>query len=199
MAHDEDSFRIRPGKVRDRGGARIRAGRIGGARGGPTASSAKFNRRSGAPEVTPIGYPGPSCEAAGSTPGAGARKGRRPFPGTGEGGAGTGAGSAPGATGGVKARVVKLNRQGARGGRNCGACSAKPLTRICAISNGTASPRMVEGPGLFGRRGQEDGRAFLDRGRRGPASIPLHRRRGGRRRDGRPARLHPRPDAADGN
>ena len=37
MARDEDSFRIRPGKVRDRGGARLRPGRIGGPRRRPTS------------------------------------------------------------------------------------------------------------------------------------------------------------------
>jgi predicted transcriptional regulator len=37
MAHDEDDFRIRPGKVRDRGGRLRAARRIGGVRGRPTS------------------------------------------------------------------------------------------------------------------------------------------------------------------
>jgi len=37
MAHDDDSFRIRPGKVRDRGGMRLRTRRISVLRGRPAS------------------------------------------------------------------------------------------------------------------------------------------------------------------
>src|SRR6202158_1555227 len=44
MAHNEDDFRIRPGKVRDRGGGQETARRIGAARGRPTSFVGEVHR-----------------------------------------------------------------------------------------------------------------------------------------------------------
>src|SRR5437868_12686184 len=44
MARNEDDFRIRPGKVRDRGGGQITERRIGAARGRPTSFVGEVNR-----------------------------------------------------------------------------------------------------------------------------------------------------------
>ena len=44
MARNEDDFRIRPGKVRDRGGGRATARRIGVARGRPTSFVGEVHR-----------------------------------------------------------------------------------------------------------------------------------------------------------
>jgi len=44
MERDEDDFRIRPGKVRDRGGGQSTARRIGGARGRPTSFVGEVHR-----------------------------------------------------------------------------------------------------------------------------------------------------------
>ena len=44
MARNEDDFRIRPGKVRDRGGGRETVRRIGAARGRPTSFVGEVHR-----------------------------------------------------------------------------------------------------------------------------------------------------------
>src|SRR5258707_4731681 len=44
MARNEDDFRIRPGKVRDRGGGQITERRIGAARGRPTRFVGEVHR-----------------------------------------------------------------------------------------------------------------------------------------------------------
>jgi hypothetical protein len=44
MARNEDDFRIRPGKVRDRGGGQITKRRIGAARGRPTSFVGEVHR-----------------------------------------------------------------------------------------------------------------------------------------------------------
>jgi hypothetical protein len=43
MARNEDDFRVRPGKVRDRGGGQITGRRIGAARGRPTSTPFSWN------------------------------------------------------------------------------------------------------------------------------------------------------------
>ena len=75
MVRNEDDFRIRPGKVRDRGG-QITARRIGAARGRPTSFVGEVHqaiRRAGG---NPNRDPGSGKGAAGSTRGAGARQRR---------------------------------------------------------------------------------------------------------------------------
>jgi type IV secretory pathway VirD2 relaxase len=165
MARDEDDFRIRPGKVRDRGSARTSARRIGGMRRRPTSFIGEVHqaiRRAG-------GNP--------SRPG-GAGKGSGRFNARGRGAAtaltlkdrsawsrdGTGVRTRARRVA-VKARVVKLNPQrGATRGRQF--VSAKAVH---------AHLRYLERDGVTkdGKKGQvysaerevEDGRAFLDRGR----------------------------------
>ena len=165
MAHDEDNFRIRPGKVGDRGGGRANARRIAGVRGRPTSLIGEVHqavRRAG-------GNPN-------RLPGAGKGSGRFNARGRGAAAARTlkdrSAWSRDGSGArtrsrrvAVKARVVKLNPQrGTARGRQF--ISAKAVD---------AHLRYLERDGVTrdGEKGQvysaerevEDGRAFLDRGR----------------------------------
>jgi type IV secretory pathway VirD2 relaxase len=165
MARNEDDFRIRPGKVRDRGGGQETARRIGAARGRPTSFVGEVHR---------------AIRRAGGNP--------NRDPGTGKGGGrfnarGRGAATAQSFKGrsawsrdgsgartrsrrvAVKARVVKPNPQrGAARGRQF--VSAKAVD---------AHLRYLERDGVTkdGAKGQvysaehdvDDGRAFLNRGR----------------------------------
>jgi hypothetical protein len=163
MARDEDDFRIRPGKVRDRGGGRSTARRIGGVRRRPASFVGEVHR---------------AVRRAGGNPNRDPRtgKGDGRFNARGRGAAtaltlkGRSAWSRDGSGTrtrrvAVKARVVKLNPQrGAARGRQF--VSAKAVD---------AHLRHLEGDGVTkdGEKGQvysaerdvEDGRAFLDRSR----------------------------------
>ncbi len=165
MARDEDDFRIRPGKARDRGGARTRDRQIGGIRRRPASflgevhqairraggnpdrlgrtgkGSGRFNAR-GRGAATALTL---KDRSAWSRDGSGVRTRSRRVA--------------------VKARVVKLNPQrGATRGRKF--VSAKAMD---------AHLRYLERDGVTkdGEKGQvysaehdaEDGRAFLNRGR----------------------------------
>ena len=72
MARDEDDFRIRPGKVRDRGGGQETARRIGAARGRPTSFVGEVHRAIRRAGGNPTARVEPGREAAGSMRGAGA-------------------------------------------------------------------------------------------------------------------------------
>src|SRR5450755_2058365 len=165
MARNDDDFRIRPGKVRDRGGGQITARRIGVARGRPTSFVGEVHR---------------AIRRAGGNPNRdpGAGKGGGRFNGRGRGAAtalslkdrsawsrdGSGARMRARRVA-VKARVVKLNPQrGATRGR-----------RFVSAKAADAHVRYLERDGVTkdGEKGQvysaerdvEDGRAFLERGR----------------------------------
>ncbi|MEH2515673.1 type IV secretory pathway VirD2 relaxase [Bradyrhizobium sp. AZCC 1610] len=165
MASNEDDFRIRPGKVRDRGGASIRARRLGGMR-----------RR------TPsfLGEVQQAIRRAGGNPDRLARAGK----GSGRFNA-RGRGAATGLTlkdrsawnqdasgvrtrarrVAVKARVVKLNPQrGAMRGR--GFVSAKAVdAHLRYLERDSVTRDGGKGQVYSAERDVEDGRAFLDRGR----------------------------------
>jgi type IV secretory pathway VirD2 relaxase len=165
VARDEDDFRIRPGKVRDRGGAWTSARRIGGMRRRPVSFLGEVHqairRTGGNPD-----WLGRSGKGSGrfNARGRGAATGltlkdRSPWT---RDGSGLRTRSRRAA---VKARVVKLNPQrGATRGRQF--VSAKAVD---------AHLRYLERDGVTrdGGKGQvysaghdaEDGRAFLDRGR----------------------------------
>src|SRR3981081_213102 len=165
MARNEDGFRIRPGKVRDRGGGQVTARRIDPVRGRPTGFVGEVHRAirraGGNPNRDPgAGNGGGRFNARGrgaatalslkdrsawSRDGSGARTRARRVA--------------------VKARVVKLNPQrGAPRGRQF--VSAKAVD---------AHLRYLERDGVTrdGEKGQvysagrdvEDGRAFVERGR----------------------------------
>lgn len=165
MARDEDDFRIRPGKVRDRGGAGARARRIGGMRRRPASflgevhqairragsnpdrlgrtgnGSGRFNAR-GRGAATALTL---KDRSAWSRDASGARTRARRVA--------------------VKARVVKLNPQR-------GAARGRQFVNANAVD---AHLRYLERDGVTkdGEKGQvysaehdvEDGRAFLARGR----------------------------------
>jgi type IV secretory pathway VirD2 relaxase len=165
MARDEDDFRIRPGKVRDRGGGRATARRIGAARRRPTSFVGEVHRAirraGGNPNRDPgTGKGGGRFNARGrgaatalslkdrsawSRDGSGARTRSRRVA--------------------VKARVVKLNPQR-------GAVRGRQFVSAKAVD---AHLRYLERDGVMkdGGKGQvysavcdvEDGRAFLERGR----------------------------------
>jgi type IV secretory pathway VirD2 relaxase len=165
MVRDEDDFRIRPGKVRDRGSARTSARRVGGVRRRPT----NF-----------IGEVHQAIRRAGGNPdrpgGAGKERGRFNARGRGAAAALTlkdrsawsrdGSGVRTRARRvAVKARVVKLNPQR-------GAVRGRQFVSAKAVD---AHLRYLERDGVTrdGEKGQvysgecdvEDGRAFVERGR----------------------------------
>ena len=165
MARDEDHFRIRPGKVRDRGGARTSARRIGGMRrrpasflgevhqairraggnpdrpGGIGKESGRFNARGrGAAKALTL-----KDRSAWSRDGSGVRTRARRVA--------------------VKARVVKLNPQRgvARGRQFVGAKAVDAHLRYLERDGVTKDGE--KGQVYSGERDVEDGRAFLERGR----------------------------------
>src|ERR1700686_5019761 len=165
MARNEDDFRIRPGKVRDRGGGQMVGRRIGAARGRPTSFVGEVHR---------------AIRRAGGNP--------HRDPGTGKGGGrfnarGRGAVTAlslkdrsawsrdgSGALTrarrlAVKARVVKLNPQrGAARGRQF--VSAKALdAHLRYLERDGVTKDGAKGQVYSAERDVGDGRAFLDRGR----------------------------------
>src|SRR5712691_12807727 len=165
MARNEDDLRIRPGKVRDRGGGRITELRTGAARGRPTSFVGEVHR---------------AIRRAGGNP--------NRDPGTGKGGGrfnerGRGAATAlslkdrsawsrdgSGARTrarrvAVKARVVKLNPQrGAARGRQF--VSAKAVdAHLRYLERDGVTKDGAKGQVYSAERDVEDGRAFLERGR----------------------------------
>lgn len=165
MAHDEDDFHIRPGKVRDRGSARTIARRVGGMRrrpasflgevhqairraggnpdllGGTGKGSGRFNAR-GRGAATALTL---KDRSAWSRDGSGARTRARRVA--------------------VKARVVKLNPQrGAARGRQF--VSAKAVdAHLRYLEREGVTKDGEKGQAYSGERDVEDGRDFLDRGR----------------------------------
>jgi hypothetical protein len=164
MARNEDDFRIRPGKVRDRGGGQETARRIGGSRG-PTSFVGEVHRAirraGGNPNRDPgTGRGGGRFNARGrgaaaalslkdrsawSRDGSGARTRARRVT--------------------VKARVVKLNPQrGAARGRQF--VSAKAVdAHLRYLERDGVTKDGAKGQVYSAERDVEDGRAFLERGR----------------------------------
>ena len=165
MARREDDFRIRPGKVRDRGGVQTAGRRTGVARGRPTSfvgdvqrairraggnpnrdlgtgkGSGRFNARGrGAAAALSL-----KDRSAWSRDGSGARTRARRVA--------------------VKARVVKLNPQrGAARGRQF--VSAKAVdAHLRYLERDGVTKDGAKGQVYSAERDLEDGRAFLDRGR----------------------------------
>jgi type IV secretory pathway VirD2 relaxase len=165
MARNEDDFRIRPGKVRDHGGGRATARRIGAARGCPTSFVGEVHRAirraGGNPNRdSSTGKGGGRFNARGrgvataqtlkdrsawSRDGSGARTRSRRVA--------------------VKARVVKLNPQrGAARGRQF--VTAKAVdAHLRYLERDGVTRDGGKGQVYSGGRDVEDGRAFLDRGR----------------------------------
>src|SRR6202790_1720262 len=165
MARNEDDFRIRPGKVRDRGGGQETPRRIGAAREGPTSFVGEVHRAirraGGNPNRDPgTGKGGGRFNARGrgaatalslkdrsawSRDGSGARTRARRVA--------------------VKARVVKLNPQrGAPRGRQY--VSAKAVdAHLRYLERDGVTKDGEKGQVYSAERDVEDGRAFLERGR----------------------------------
>jgi type IV secretory pathway VirD2 relaxase len=165
MARDENDFRIRPGKVRDHGGARTSARGLGGMRRRPTSFLGEVHQ---------------AIRRAGGNPDRLARteKGSGRFNARGRGAAtalvlkdrsawtrdGSGVRTrARRVT--VKARVVKLNPQrGATRGRQF--VSAKAVdAHLRYLERDGVTKDGAKGQAYSGEGDVEDGRAFLDRGR----------------------------------
>jgi hypothetical protein len=164
MARNEDDFRIRPGKVRDRGAGQITARRIGVARGRPTSFVGEVHR---------------AIRRAGGDPNRdpGAGKGGGRFNARGRGAAtalslkdrsawsrhGSGARTRARRVA-VKARVVKLNPQrGATRGRQFVSANAVDA-HLRYLERDGVTKDGAKGQVYSAERGVEDGRAFLDRG-----------------------------------
>jgi type IV secretory pathway VirD2 relaxase len=165
MARNEDDFRIRPGKARDRGGGQIAARRIGAARGRPTSFVGEVHR---------------AIRRAGGNPNRdpGAGKGGGRFNARGRGAAtalslkdrsawsrdGSGVRTRARRVA-VKARVVRLNPQrGAARGRQF--VSAKAVdAHLRYLERDGVTKDDAKGQVYSAERDVEDGRAFLDRGR----------------------------------
>jgi type IV secretory pathway VirD2 relaxase len=165
MARNEDDFRIRPGKVRDRSGGQITGRRMGGQRGRPTSFVGEVHRAirraGGNPNRDPgTGKGGGRFNARGrgaatalslkdrsawSRDGSGARTRARRVA--------------------VKARVVKLNPQrgAARGRQFVGAKAVDAHLRYLERDGVTKDG--AKGQVYSAERDVEDGRAFLERGR----------------------------------
>jgi type IV secretory pathway VirD2 relaxase len=165
MARNEDDFRIRPGKVLDRGGGQITARRIGAARGRPTSFVGEVHR---------------AIRRAGGNPGrpGGAGKGSGRFNARGRGAAtalnlkdrsawsrdGSGARTWARRVA-VKARVVKLNPQrGAARGRQFVSANAVDA-HLRYLERDGVTKDGAKGQVYSSERDAADGRAFLDRGR----------------------------------
>jgi len=165
MARKEDDFRIRPGKVRDQGGGRTSARRIGRIRRRPTSFLGEVHL---------------AIRRAGGNPDrrGGAGKGNGRFNARGRGAAtaltlkdrsawsrdGSGARTRARRVA-VKARVVKLNPQRgvARGRQFVGAKAVDAHLRYLERDGVTKDGE--KGQVYSGERDVEDGRAFLERGR----------------------------------
>src|ERR1700676_2134123 len=165
MARNEDDFRIRPGKVRDRGDGQIAERRIGSTRGGPTSFVGEVHRAirraGGNPNRDPgSGKGGGRFNARGRGVAAARRlKDRSAWSQEGS-GARTRARRVA-----VKARVVKLNPQrGAARGRQF--VSAKAVdAHLRYLERDGVTKDGEKGQVYSAERDVEDGRAFLERGR----------------------------------
>jgi type IV secretory pathway VirD2 relaxase len=165
MARNEDDFRVRPGKVRDRGGGQIVRRGIGADRGRPTSFVGEVHR---------------AIRRAGGNPNrdGGTGKGGGRFNARGRGAAtaltlkdrsawsrdGSGARTRARRVA-VKARVVKLNPQrGAARGRQF--VSAKAVdAHLRYLERDGVTKDGAKGQVYSAERDVEDGRAFLERGR----------------------------------
>jgi type IV secretory pathway VirD2 relaxase len=164
MARDEDDFGIRPGKVRDRGGAGTRARRIGGMRRRPASFLGEvqqaIRRAGGNPDRLGRAGKGGRFNARGRGAATALTLKDRSAWSRDASGARTRARRVA-----VKARVVKLNPQR-------GAARGRQFVSVKAVD---AHLRYLERDGVTrdgekgqvysGECGMEDGRAFLDRGR----------------------------------
>ena len=165
MARNDDEFRVRPGKVRDRDGGQIAGRRIGAARGRPTSFVGEVHR---------------AIRRAGGNPNRdpGNGKGGGRFNARGRGAAtalslkdrsawrldGSGARTRARRVA-VKARVVKLNPQrGAARGRKF--VSAKAVdAHLRYLERDGVTKDGEKGQVYSAERDLDDGRAFLERGR----------------------------------
>jgi len=165
MARKEDDFRIRPGRVRDRGGGQIAGRRIGAGRGRPTSFVGEVHR---------------AIRCAGGNPNwdSDSGKGGGRFNARGRGAAtalslkdrsawsrdGSGARTRARRVA-VKARVVKLNPQrGAARGRQF--VSAKAVdAHLRYLERDGVTKHGEKGQVYSAERDLDDGRAFLDRSR----------------------------------
>jgi hypothetical protein len=165
MARNEDDFRIRPGRVRDRGGGQETLRRIGATRGRPTSFVGEVHRAirraGGDPNRDPgSGKGGGRFNARGrGIATALCLKDRSPWSRDGS-GVRTRARRAA-----VKARVVKFNPQrGAARGRQF--VSAKAVdAHLRYLERDGVTKEGAKGQVYSGERDVEDGRAFLERGR----------------------------------
>ncbi|MBR0900774.1 relaxase/mobilization nuclease and DUF3363 domain-containing protein [Bradyrhizobium tropiciagri] len=167
MAHDEDNFRIHPGKVRDRGGARLRAGRIGGSRRRPSSFLGEvqqaIRRAGGDPNRLP-GTVGRSGRFNARGRGA---KVVASFARDGGGWSGDGSGVRFRARRVVvKARVVKLNPQGrSRSPKMRGALSKAVDAHLRYLERDGVTRDGEQGRVYSADEDRADGRAFVERGR----------------------------------
>ena len=164
MARDDDDFRLRPGKIRDRGSAQIGRRRGAGVRGRPTTFAGQIQQ---------------AIRRAGGTPSrlneTGKGNGRFNARGRGSSVAGTLKSRSPWSRSGrsrtrsrrvtVKARVVKLNPQrGAGRGRQF--VSAKAVdAHLRYLQRDGVTKDGEKGQVYSASRDAEDGRAFVERGR----------------------------------
>ena len=165
MARDDDDFRIRPGKVGDRGDGRVRGGRVRAVRARPTSFVGEVHqalrRAGGTPDR--LGRAGTKGGGRFNARGRGAAvaaalKYRSPW--SRDGGGRTRARRVS-----VKARVVKLNPQrGAPRGRQF--VSAKAVdAHLRYLQRDGVTRDGEKGQVYSADRDVADGRAFLDRGR----------------------------------
>jgi hypothetical protein len=164
MAHDDDDLRIRPGKVRDRGGLRPGGRRAGGVRTRPTSFAGQMQqairRAGGNPyRLSGTGKGSGRFNARGRGAAvAAALKNRSPW--SRDGGVRTQSRRVA-----VKARVVKLNPQhGAARGRQF--VSAKAVdAHLRYLERDGVTKDGEKGQVYSAERDVEDGRAFVERGR----------------------------------
>lgn len=164
MARDDDDFRLRPGKIRDRGSARIGGRRAGGVRTRPSSFAGQIQqaiRRAGGDpsRLNGTGKGSGRFNARGRGAGVAAGlKNRSPW--SGDGGTRTRSRRVA-----VKARVVKLNPQrGAARGRQF--VSAKAVdAHLRYLQRDGVTRDGEKGQAYSASRDVEDGRAFVERGR----------------------------------
>ncbi len=164
MARDDDDFRLRPGKIRDRGSARIGGRRTGGVRARPTSFAGQIQqamRRAGGnpSRLNGTGKGSSRFNARGRGAAvAAALKNRSPWSGD----SGTRTRSRRVA---VKARVVKLNPQrGTARGRQF--VSAKAVdAHLRYLQRDGVTKDGKKGQVYSASRDVEDGPAFVERGR----------------------------------
>lgn len=167
MARDEDNFRIRPGKVRDRGGASLRVRPIGRARGRPISFVAEVHqavqRAGGNPNRLPgIGKGSGRFNARGR-----GAKVVASFPSDGGGWSRDGSGVRFRARRVVvKARVVKLNpQQGSRSPKLRGTINKAVDAHLRYLERDGVTCDGEKGRVYSSGENEADGRAFIERGR----------------------------------